>query len=114
MGQPARSEEKKQKTFRITQPLQLSDLVLAKAFVGALFLMVKNKLDQAVSIDDSGTCNASLLPPERLFTKPLKQSKEFQPINSDFCAPTVNISCAHRLAPPLPLLFLSKSYLNSF
>ena len=39
--------------------------------------------------------------------------KELQPISSDFCTPTVNIFRAYRLAPPLQLLFLPKSYLNS-
>ena len=37
---------------------------------------------------------------KKLFRKPLKQLKEFQPISSDSCAPTIDISCAHLLAPP--------------
>ena len=68
MGQPARSEEKEQKTFRTTQPLKWSNLVLARALVGALFSLVKNELNRAVSINDSGIRNAPLLSPKRLFT----------------------------------------------
>ena len=48
--------------------MEWPDLVLAGALVGAFFHLVKNKLDQAVSINDNGTCNASLLSPKHLFT----------------------------------------------
>ena len=68
MGQPACLEEEEQKTFRTTQPLKWPDLVLAGALVGALFPSVKNKLNQAVSIDDSGTRDAPSLSIKCLFT----------------------------------------------
>ena len=68
MGQPARSEEEKQKTFQTTQLLKRPDLVLAGALVRAFFPSVKNELDRAVLINDSGACNAPLLSPKRLFT----------------------------------------------
>ena len=99
MGQPARSEEEEQKTFRTTQPLQWPDLVLAGALVGAFSPSVKNELDRAVSINDSGTCDAPLLSFERLFT-------EHRALNniSGSCASIVNTSRAHRLALPLQLL----------
>ena len=42
--------------------------MLAKALVRALFPSVKNELNQAVSINDSGTCDAPLLSYKRLFT----------------------------------------------
>ena len=113
-GQPGRLEEKKQKTFKTTKQSKWPGLVLASAFVGALFPSVKNELNQIVSIDNSGICNALLLSPEHLFTKPLKQFKEFQPINSNSCASTVDLSFAHLFAPLFQLRLLPKSYSNSF
>ena len=106
-----------------TPPLQWPDLVLTRALVMAPLPVVKNKPNQIVSINDTGTCNAPLLSFEHLFTilqssasttSLLSKPKELQPINSDFCAPTITTSCAHRLATLIQLCFLPKSYSNSF
>ena len=79
--------------------MQWPDLVLAEALFGALFPLVKNELDRAVSIDDSGTCDAPLLSPKRLFTKHGALTNI-----SGSCTSTVDTSRAHWLAPPLQLL----------
>ena len=41
MGQPARSEEEEEKTFRTIQPSKWPDLVFAEALVGTLLLPAK-------------------------------------------------------------------------
>ena len=72
--------------------------MLAAAFVGALLPSVKNELDRAVLINDSGTRNVPLLSPERLFTEHGALTNI-----SGSCTSTVNTSRAHRLAPLLQL-----------
>ena len=88
-------------TFRIIQPLKWPDLVLVGALVGALFSSVKNELNRPVSIDDSGTRDAALLTPKRLFTiLRLSASKTISLVNK----PQELRSIA--VAFPLSLLFL--------
>ena len=101
-------------------PVQWLQLVLTRALVGAFFLSVKIELDQAAFINDSSTCNALLLSPEYLFTffwssvliiSLLNKPKKLKPISSNSCAPTVNTSCAQRLAPFIQLFPQFISYL---
>ena len=94
--------------------------MLAKALAGALFFSVKIELNQAVSINDSNTCNVLSLSSERLFTffrssvsiiSLLNKSKERKPIRSGFCASTINTSYSDRLAALIQLLPQIMSYL---
>ena len=111
--------EKRNKKLLVTSlelsipPVKWSELMLDGAFVGTLFLPVKKKLDQTVLINDRGTCNTLLLSHERLFIKLLKKLKGVQPISNNSCAPIIDISYIHLLAPLLQLFFPLKSHLNS-
>ena len=103
-----------------TPPLQWPDLVFAESLVktphrsSASTMSLLNKLQKLWSIAIALALPLSLLlaltassaphSSRELFTESLKKFKELQPINSDSCASTVNISHTHLLAPPLQLL----------
>ena len=112
-------------------PMQWLDLVLAKALVKTLhwlstsLMSPLNKAQELWLIAVAFTLSLSFLlaltaffsaphSSRKLFTKPLKQLKEFQPISSNFCVSIINISCAHLLAPLFQLLFPPESPSMSF
>ena len=103
-----------------TPPLQWPDLVLAEALIktphwsSALMISLLNKLQElwsivvalalSLSLPFMLTTSSAPYSNRELFTEPLKKLKELKAISSDFCALTINISCAHLVAPPLQLL----------